>query len=104
MARRGAGADPWQIAAASRTVLHRVRRGDRPPVHSRSPFELRLRGGPRVPRTIPVHPGGATHDVPGPIVDDAAVRRIRVGGGYEHTVQVPPLAGPDRALHRVPLS
>src|SRR5665647_1362619 len=104
MARRGAGAEPSEIAATSRTVLHRFRRGDRPPVHPRSPFELRIRGGPRVSRPVPVHPGSAAYDVPEPAVDDAPVRRIRVGGGYERTFQIPPLAGSDRTFHRVPLS
>ena len=54
-------------------------------------------------RRVSVHARHPSHDVPGPALDDAAVRRVRHGRGHEPALQVPARARADGAVGRVRL-
>ena len=53
------------------------------------------------PGEYPVHPRAVPGHVPRPAVDDPPVRRLRLGGGVERALPLPPRARPDRPLDRV---
>ena len=57
-----------------------------------------LSRGARLPGRVPVHPRHPAHDVPGPPLDDAPVRRLRERGGRQRPVPLPLEVGADRAL------
>ena len=61
----------------------------------------RLRARSRLAGGVPVHARRVPVDVPRPAVDDAAVRRVRHGGGDERALPLPARARADRALDRV---
>ena len=61
----------------------------------------RLRARPRLSGRVSVHARRLSVDVPRPAVDDAAVRRVRDGGGDERAVPLPARARADGALDRV---
>ena len=56
---------------------------------------------PRPSRRLSVYARRLSVDVPRPPLDDAAVRGLRVGGGDERTLPLPPRARSDRPLHRL---
>ena len=58
----------------------------------------------RAARTVSLYPRHPPHDVPGPALDHAAVRRLRHRRRHQRALQVPPGAGPDRSLGRLRLS
>ena len=55
----------------------------------------------RTARRVPVHPGRLPLDVPRPAVDDAAVRRVRLGRRDQRALPVPARTRPGRPLGRV---
>ena len=83
------------------------RRPRRPaPLHGlrdRDQGALRARGPARAARTrragrLPIHARGAPRDVPQAALDDAPVRRLRLGEGVQRTLPLPALEGLDRAV------
>ena len=55
----------------------------------------------RVPGRVPVHARRPADDVPRAALDDAAVRGVRLGGGDQPALPLPPRPGPDRAQRGV---
>ena len=53
------------------------------------------------PGRLPVYPGHPPRWLPRPAMDDAPVRGIRLGGGDEPPLPLPPRARPDRPLGRL---
>ena len=95
---------PWDWEAAGATARHRARRPDgrRPPrraaARRRRPLRRR-RPGPRhrPARRAAVHPRHPPDRVPRPPVDDAHVRRVRLGRGHERPLPAAARRRPDRA-------
>ena len=83
------------------------RRGPAPGSRSRRSIGRRdverfdVEDGHRRARVATVHPGHPPRRLPRPAVDDAPVRRLRLGGGDESALPVPPRTGPDRPVRRV---
>ncbi|CAA9323976.1 MAG: Methylmalonyl-CoA mutase, partial [uncultured Gemmatimonadaceae bacterium] len=109
--RRGARAAPGRggrVAAAvregveARHALRQLGRRGEPGVHRARPRRARPRGR-RDARNVPVHPRDPPHRLPRQALDDAPVRRLRLGARHQRPVQVPPLAGADGALGGVRL-
>jgi hypothetical protein len=55
----------------------------------------------RASRRVPVHARRVREHVPGPAVDDAAVRRLRHGGGDQRALPLPARPRADRPVDRV---
>ena len=99
---------PSSSTDAGQVVTGRGWPGDERPSHHvghRGPARVRP-GGPhwrrdRRARETPVHPRHPSPDVPGPPLDHAPVRRVRLGGDHQRPLPVPPGRRPDRAVVRL---
>ena len=91
------GRQPERSGGAVLDDLRAGERAARDAGHGRG----RLRPRPRLPGRLSVHARRLSVDVPRQAVDDAAVRRLRHGGGDERALPVPARARPDGALDGV---
>ena len=100
----GAGDPPARARADARARAPRdvLGRAGAPPGDARGPRGLRLRrASSGSPGSIPYTRGRPADDVPGPPLDDAAVRRVRDRGRDQPAVPLPPRAGADGAVGRL---
>ena len=71
------------------------------PLYTPDNVDVDYTARPRSSRRLSVHARRLSVDVPRPPLDDAAVRGLRVGGGDERPLPLPPRARSDRPLHRL---
>ena len=71
------------------------------PLYTPDNVDVDYAARPRPSRRLSVHARRLSVDVPRPPLDDAAVRGLRLGGGDERALPLPPRARSDRPLHRL---
>ena len=98
---RGEGRERGRRPSRGARVRDALRRTRRTRLRARRPRRLRSRREAGSAGRVPVHPRRVPLDVPGPPVDDAAVRRVRHAGRDERALPVPARARAGRAVGRV---